>query len=608
MFSFVFKANPYHDAKGRFTSKEKAQFQAGKVSSLAAGLSEAFSTSDALGGNFDAYPESVAGKKAISDIVNMYWKYHQNTKASGGTPSDLKSFLIQHMSPSHANLTLSKAQGALNAKKAWIKIYQKKAIEALESEYPDLAQAVADASPATKDKAALKLKKKLDAWKEQYITNDGDPEVFNNALKKAMFKASGNIAAVQTASGEKEDSSLKWLEPQAGSLENAKMQNSALGINYYLLRDKYGKDSPQAAQAYEEWQKSKDWIKSKDPSFDIAAASGTQKSKATDLLSNAKVQEKAAAAAKAKAVETAQAQLKSAVYAYEVALANVTGDSDTVDLSYAVSHQSKVVAAKEALKKQGLSDVDIEVLVAESKANAEKTAKAQKELSKLLKDPKASVAYYEENADSFHGYSAMSGMDQSSFSQHHASQYAALSDDEKSALKNYTGAGYKGVNKLTVGTTTATSITASKTSAMASAMSKMTLGRDMKLRRNAAQKWFWQALGIPEDKMNSLTESELESFSGKTYVEKAFSSTSMGLDFDSAFSDTAQKSGAVSFHIRARKEIRAIDISAESNHKHEREVILDQGVAYVIRRIRKNTKSHPYIKYHVDVDAIGHVT
>lgn len=608
MFSSVFKANPYHDGKGRFTSKEKALFQAGKVSDLAAGLSEAFSTSEALGDNFDAYPESVAGKKAISDVVNMYWKYHQNTKASGGTPSDLKSFLIQQMSPSHANLTLSKAQGALNAKKAWIKIYQKKSLEALESEYPDLAQAVADASPAMKDKAALKLKKKLDAWKEQYITNDGDPEVFNAALKKAMFKASGNIAAVQTASGEKDDSSLKWLEPQAGSLENAKMQNSALGINYYLLRDKHGKDSPQAAQAYEEWQKSKDWIKAKDPSFDISAASGTQKTKANDILNNSKVQEKAAAAAKAKAVETAQAQLKSAVYAYEVALANVTGDSDTVDLSHAVSHQAKVVAAKAELKAQGLSDVDIEMAISSAKDSAEKTVASQKVLKQLLKDPQASVAYYDENAESFKGFSELPGMSQNSFVQHHSSQIAALSEDEQAALKSYTGAAYSGINKITAGNpgTKNQSSYTSYVKSMESAMSKMTLGRDMKLRRNAAQKWFWQALGVDESQMNSLTDTELESFAGRSYVEKAFSSTSMDLEFESAFSTTAQTSGAVSFHIRARKEIRGVDISGVSAHKHEREVILDKGVAYVIRKIRK-AKGHSYIKYHVDVDAIGHV-
>jgi hypothetical protein len=90
-------------------------------------------------------------------------------------------------------------------------------------------------------------------------------------------------------------------------------------------------------------------------------------------------------------------------------------------------------------------------------------------------------------------------------------------------------------------------------------------------------------------------------------VEKAFSSTSMNLGFEGAFAGTASKSGAIQLNIRAKASIRGVNVVDLSNHHHEQEVVLDKGVAYVIRSIRKAKGYSPTIKYIAEVDAIGHV-
>lgn len=379
------------------------------------------------------------------------------------------------------------------------------------------------------------------------------------------------------------DHATKFTAPP--SKTDATFEYHALGMEYYKKQEKFGKDSPEAKAAYENWKPAKEHLSKIAPEL----SQGT-------LSSNAKSAAKTAITQAEKDKVTLKENNTSAVHsaAYDMAHAKATHGVDSEQYGQAKNHFTKAV---DKAQSEGLTADDTKKTIVEAQTKQKTDAKEAKKFAAVMKDHKTVLALYDDKT-SFKNLENDSGL--GTYMEHHKKQVASLSSDEKNAISNYTGFGYKGQNKAMVsgsGHTDANTV--------AKALAKTTLGENVKLRRNMAQKWFWKALGVSETDMNSQTEAALKKHIGKTYTETAFSSTSKDLNFGGAFSNTASKSGAVILNIRAHKGIRGLDVGAISNHANEKEVILDKGVTYVIRSVQKLGKTPKY-RYSVDVDAIGH--
>lgn len=143
---------------------------------------------------------------------------------------------------------------------------------------------------------------------------------------------------------------------------------------------------------------------------------------------------------------------------------------------------------------------------------------------------------------------------------------------------------------------------------MDSVFAKTTLGKNVLLRRNMAQKYFWEQLGFDVSKVDSLTEEDLKGIVGKVYKETAYSSTSMDPFFSGQFQGEAGKTGGAVLHIRAGASMPGLRAKALSGHSGEEEVILPRGTTYVVRKITKLPKD-PYNesskRFEIYVDMIG---
>lgn len=184
--------------------------------------------------------------------------------------------------------------------------------------------------------------------------------------------------------------------------------------------------------------------------------------------------------------------------------------------------------------------------------------------------------------------------------------WKSLTPSQRSAFTSYTGSGHKGVNKnLAQGTTTDLADVLSK------AMDGQSLGVDVKLGRNMPQKWFWKAMGLPNDtsaEMNNLTDEQLQACVGKVYHEPGISSTSYDQDCGVSVTNTGDESGYLKLHIRAAKDIsQGLWIDTHSTCSSEREVMLNKGATYLIRGIQRNdTSSYGPYSYTIDLDLIGY--
>jgi len=184
--------------------------------------------------------------------------------------------------------------------------------------------------------------------------------------------------------------------------------------------------------------------------------------------------------------------------------------------------------------------------------------------------------------------------------------WKSLTPSQRSAFTSYTGSGHKGVNKnLAQGTTTDLADVLSK------AMDGQSLGVDVKLGRNMPQKWFWKAMGLPNDtraEMNNLTDEQLQACVGKVYHEPGISSTSYDQDCGVSVTNTGDQSGYLKLHIRAAKDIsQGLWIDTHSTCSSEREVMLNKGATYLIRGIQRNdTSSYGPYSYTIDLDLIGY--
>jgi hypothetical protein len=182
--------------------------------------------------------------------------------------------------------------------------------------------------------------------------------------------------------------------------------------------------------------------------------------------------------------------------------------------------------------------------------------------------------------------------------------WTSLSADQRAALKSYTGPNFKSINQASINGTQTTVV-----QHLAASMQGRSLGMDLNLRRNMAQKWFFKAMGMPHGtkaEMNNMSQAQLDSLVGKTYTEPSFSSTTYNLNSGIGFSNTATESGGLTMNIRAGKDkAEGIYVDTNSSNSTEQEVVLNRGATYVIRRITKNPMGSQ-ASYSIDFDLIGH--
>lgn len=183
-----------------------------------------------------------------------------------------------------------------------------------------------------------------------------------------------------------------------------------------------------------------------------------------------------------------------------------------------------------------------------------------------------------------------------------------LTQDEREAVSSYTGSGYRPMNKAAAklaklgSKANVDDYMKERIDHLDSALMKSTLGKNMRLRRNMAQKWLWEGLGVNISDAEKMTQAQLDQFIGKTYRETAFSSTTMRKDGSMNYQQAASQGVAV-LRIRAGKNMPGANVVSESAHHSESEVILPRGTTYIIRKIRRT--NHGDGQFEVEVDMIG---
>lgn len=671
-FALALKSNPYRDANGKYTTKDKAFYQTEVAIAKLSGLQSALS--GMLKEDIDAYLKSDAGKALVAEAANALYKQKKHFEAEGLTPMSQDKLLEDYVPSKAANQAVAdKLKSSLAAKKAWEKIYKDKATKGVTEELPAMLDAIA-AGNDKGGKATAKMQQKMEFWKKNFMAGGGTQEEFDSLVEKAhnkqlspptsividlaakasepatatgtawsnqgsleknkalaeqiafevnSLKAKGHTdsspelqyamsqweAVLTVAGGNPEmdvgmiyvkakkkallaETGLESEEPPtwkpAKDLQDALKQNDELGTAYYTSALTHGKTDPKSVAIYDQWQKSKDYIKAADPSKDIPSLSSAQKTKAQGQITQAKAEAEKFTAQQVAKKEKAIENLKKAVYG-----SVMNGDGTPLE----VLNEASLTTFKKAAEELGVPKSTITKAINDAHAQA-KINKAQEEsIKSILKDPKATAQWFDDNDTSF----KVVTKGNHTFDTHQETQFGLLTQDEKSAISNYTGSGYTTQNKTVAGT--ASEAAKDKSAAtIDKAMKKMTLGADVRLRRNMAQRWFWESFGIND--FSTMDEATAKSVVGKTYTEKAFSSTTKDLNFTGAFSSEASKSGAIELQIRAKKDIRGFDVKALTHHAHESEVILDKGVTYIVRKV--TPLQHSNFKYRVEVDAIGH--
>jgi hypothetical protein len=235
--------------------------------------------------------------------------------------------------------------------------------------------------------------------------------------------------------------------------------------------------------------------------------------------------------------------------------------------------------------------------------------KAIQAFKEAVGDPSKTASAYDAAADTFKYPSG-----DVDFAKQQDAMIHKLPDATIGILKSYTGSGYTTINKAAGAYGSAKmaglnpepllSWQKNQIADMDEAFSQIKLGQNVALRRNMPQKYFWNQLGITTDKMDGMTQEQVEAFVGKTYKETAFGSASMNENFNSGFSGEMNKTGGMILRIRAAADTNAVRVASISGHDGEEEVVMGRGTTYVIRSIKKLGSGHKY-RYEVFVDAIG---
>lgn len=647
MFAHIFKNNPYHDAQGRFTSKEKASHQHDKLTEMAQQFNKVY-------GNFPDFAgvlASAAAKSKLDAMASMYIKYSKNKlnesgaapppfsvfdKALPGDPmkasllaGKVKALAAGQKAKQAKQAKLAKTTGAqqseppkpavnmipvaggdnsksAKSKQAWKKIYMGKSLKAMPDavdQYIQQIKAVQEAPSAyvkKKEEAKLSaMQKKLAFLHDQYVSNGGDSAHYEDLVAKATnaaVKKLGSLPpmmAVPPVSAPKIGKTVVVEYKPHSTKTDELLQNQMLGVQYYTLRDQLGKDHADTQKAYGEWQKSKDSLKTLDPGVDIASLSYKAKQQWE--------QQKAASApppaptpaqvSTTPPFKTTASKLKEAYsHAYAVAYNAEMGNSG------AVANASTMLASLSADIVK--SNPSYKSLLDDAIKKAEDMAVTAAKASVDAK-PLPSGGTYHEISGSYSSSLSPTLVDKN-YRDHSQAQAALLSSLEKNAVSEYTGSGFTAINKAAVYGTKDLDVNSQLTN-LESAINKVTLGENLTLYRTAPSKWFLQAMGLGEAN-SEVSLDDLKSVVGKVYVERAFSSTTRKSSMVSSYTSTVDKSGRVRFTIRAPSTAKALETSHNdlSGNPSEWEVILQRNSMLYVRSVSKDAK-----QINVEVDLVG---
>lgn len=673
-YAHVLKANPYKDASGKFTTKEKAVYRTGNMAELAK------ATITAPYGSKEHTLIKAKAKQNYQKAMEHGASHSELVKAmaSTGLMTSLEAeFLTYPLSDEEKKALVMDSKNKKTIQTNMKKIAAEHYPKAF-AEYQSLAMEHPANHPDVK-----KAFKKVQHYKEYMVKNGASEELMaemehlanNQPLagvgafkpedsKKAPTppKAGGDTLATATNS----EGSSKDLGAPKGSgtptpastpgdpKQAAKDASAALGGKYYETALIKGKDSPEAKEAYAKWSEAKDvWKKEGATDSEVSSVSAALKYAAAKTVESQKsamtaakfsfiseaIKIKAAALAGSIDKETAEAKMKDLLKKHE---ADGIGDSE---LAKAESNAKKKFENEKENAKSMYKSTMVKALIAE-KAGDQEALKTltdevfalEKSMGGYLKGQEYSdlqneaIAQFEKLeaqaqelakvkagfADAISGYDDpdkfQSVMGNKKFMAHHVNQINALDGDTHSVIGGYTGSAFRKVNKEVgqYGTALAgggtpefelSPTTIKSMQAMDKAFAQTTLGMDVKLRRNMPQKYFWEQLGVPLNKLSLMDPAELDSFVGKVYKETAFSSTSTNEEFTSIFSKEADMTGALTLRIRATKNQPGLYVDSISTNAGEREVVLPRGTTYIIRGIRRNEYST--YKFEVDVDMLG---
>jgi hypothetical protein len=286
-----------------------------------------------------------------------------------------------------------------------------------------------------------------------------------------------------------------------------------------------------------------------------------------------------------------------AVYAYEHAVLNGAPAEKLAELKLQMDHV-KTTESKFFPSSEMDEIVQAQTqLVMLQKASLERLAKLNVNLKARLEsyDARATEFDYPDNGTS----KFQKLMD------HQVAIRNKLPQATKSYLSSYAGSAFTPVNKAAgkfgSDDVLPNSDLRSRMEMVDHAMTKLTLGSDLKLNRTMAQVYVARALGVG-DRLSTLSDAQLQNLVGQVYTEGAFSSTSRSPTWGNTFSNAADTYGRLNLKIRAGADTHGIVFHDLTGNNSEKEVLLARGTTYVIRAVRRVGNSN---RIEMDVDVVG---
>lgn len=540
--------------------------------------------------------EETYGKNAAGEAIQKGKEIHAAKKAAGITPfHDAVQLTATAPKPSLSEVLQAPTKPEVAA-------------PAKTSDAPKVASPSSFKEPQTKAEAmdAAKAMGKqfylLQQGKYPNAPKDNPPKELADAhalyekAKDAYVKLGGNKS-------EFSDISSKLKHSVQAELQAEKDKAKQASTNAY---NALAKASHDLAQAKSDFGASS--VEAKAAEKTLNAAKKAAKGVVNDHMVEPAIQEGIQTHKANKAAKKAAAlqEVHEASYELNAALLKHKNDPNHEEVLKAASSYDAVVSKHSESKMFSASE--LAATTAEAKAKAKANAKAQAEFAKKYGSASKVVASYDKESASFEYPNH-----DPDFTAHGVAQVKKLTSEEKAVVSSYTGSAFTALNKAVGKAGTAkmqgaaaehiSSYQKSQMKAMDAAFAKTTLGKNVKLRRNMPQKYFWEQLGIGLEKVSTMTQADLDKMVGKVYKETAFSSTSMRSNFSSSFAKETSNTGGAILRIRAGASMPGLRAKSISNHEGEDEVILPRGTTYVIRKIVPVNSDN--FKFEVHVDMIG---
>lgn len=416
--------------------------------------------------------------------------------------------------------------------------------------------------------------------KAAYEKHGGDPGEFPNISLKLKDSAKNELAYAASAKASK-------LSSLTSSLHDAAQ-------NYMATKAKHGSSSAEAKTAEKAMNSIVKEAKKHLPEGNVndSIAKGVQ-----SHLASVEASKKAA-------IQT----FHDAAYNLHYATLKHKDNPNHEEVLKAAS-EFDAVAGKQSGSKI-VKQADLVKASSEAKAAAKANLKSEKEFAKKYGSATKVASLYDKEEATFKYRDK-----DPSFAAHGNKQIAKLTPQEHDTVNSYTGSSFTSLNKAVgaFGTAKMKGLPTEPLSDgrkaqmenMDGVFAKTTLGKNVNLRRNMPQKYFWEQLGISVEKANSMSQEELNKMVGKVYKETAYSSTSMREDFNSSFAKETVKTGGAVLRIRAGKDMPGMYAKSISQHSSEAEVILPRGTTYVVRKVTRLNDGSGNNKVEIHVDMIG---